>query len=188
MAIQVAKHCGLFVFTTCSARNVDICKKLGADVVIDYNAQRFEDVATNLDIVFDVMGGDYELRSIKCIKGDGTYLTIMNSGWATKIATGKTDGVSGADSTLGSMIGFMYASYRTAAQFVVGPWYKFCVVKPSDASLRLLTDLCHKGAVKPLVDSVFGLEQYANAFARLETGHAQGKVVVIVSRQASAKL
>jgi NADPH:quinone reductase-like Zn-dependent oxidoreductase len=185
IAVQVAKSCGLFVFTTCSAGNVALCKSLGADVVIDYNAQRFEDVATGLDIVFDVMGGDYELRSMRCIKSDGYYLSIMNSGWATKVATGKTDGVSGADSTLGSMVGFAYAAYRQAAQYVVGPWYRFCVVKPDGRSLALLAELCQAGAVRPVIDGVWPLSQYDQAFARLETGHARGKVVVRVADPAA---
>lgn len=74
VAIQVAKHCGLKVYTTCSERNVDfVTGTLGADVAIDYNKQRFEDVAKDMDYVFDLMGGTYELRSMKCIKSSGTY-------------------------------------------------------------------------------------------------------------------
>lgn len=51
VAIQLAKHLGAFVATTTSAANVDLVKRLGADVVIDYNKEDFERVVRDYDVV-----------------------------------------------------------------------------------------------------------------------------------------
>mmetsp|Transcript_33920 Transcript_33920/g.41809 ORF Transcript_33920/g.41809 Transcript_33920/m.41809 type:complete len:355 (+) Transcript_33920:59-1123(+) len=182
-AIQLAKALGLFVYTTCSERNIDFCKSLGADRPIDYNKEKFEEVKTDYDYVIDTMGGDYELRSMRCIKSNGTYMNIMNSGWATKMKTGKTDGVSGVDSTLGSTIGYLYAGYRMAVQYIIGPYYKFLVVKPDGKMLTRLSKMLETGKVKPIVDRTFPLEKAANAHEYMEAGHAKGKVIIIVDQK-----
>jgi NADPH:quinone reductase-like Zn-dependent oxidoreductase len=70
-AIQVAKHIGAKVITTCSAANVDYVKKLGADHVIDYNAQDFTKVVKDCDAVFDTVGGDVTTRSFAVLRPGG---------------------------------------------------------------------------------------------------------------------
>lgn len=185
MAIQLAKSFGLTVYTTCSERNIDFCKNLGASYPIDYNKNQFENIAKNMDYILDVMGGDYELRSMKCIKSSGVYMNIMNSGWATKFSTGKTDGVSGVDSRLGSFVGMSYATYRIAVQFLVGPYYKFCIVKPDGASLSKITSLVEKGDIKVYIDKIFKLQDTSKAHKYMEIGHTRGKVVVIVDENES---
>jgi NADPH:quinone reductase-like Zn-dependent oxidoreductase len=70
-AIQVAKHIGARVITTCSAANVDYVRKLGADQVIDYNAQDFTKVVSGLDAVFDTVGGDVTTRSFAVLRPGG---------------------------------------------------------------------------------------------------------------------
>jgi alcohol dehydrogenase len=56
-AIQLAKHIGAEVFTTVGARNIELVTRLGADHAIDYKTTRFEDVAKEIDVVFDTQGG-----------------------------------------------------------------------------------------------------------------------------------
>ena len=63
-AIQYCKNeLGMTVYTTCGTQNVDFVKNLGADVVIDYTKERFEDVAIGMDVVFDPMAYMYETRT-----------------------------------------------------------------------------------------------------------------------------
>lgn len=63
-AIQYCKNeLGMTVYTTCSTQNVDFLKDLGADVVIDYTKERFEDLAAGMDVVFDPMAYMYEART-----------------------------------------------------------------------------------------------------------------------------
>src|SRR5271169_3968623 len=57
-AIQLAKHIGARVITTASAANHDYVRSLGADEIIDYNAQDFTQVVKNCDAVFDTVGGE----------------------------------------------------------------------------------------------------------------------------------
>src|ERR1700761_3670480 len=64
-AVQFAKAKGARVFTTVSTENVGFARALGADVVIDYKTQRFEDHVSDLDMVFDLIGGETRERSWK---------------------------------------------------------------------------------------------------------------------------
>ena len=75
-AIQIAKHFGAHVATTCSPRNADLVRDLGADVVIDYHSQRFEEELSDYDIVFDMLGGDTLKRSFKVLRKGGTLVSI----------------------------------------------------------------------------------------------------------------
>jgi NADPH:quinone reductase-like Zn-dependent oxidoreductase len=70
-AIQLAKHIGAKVITTCSAANVDYVRKLGADEVIDYNAQDFTKVVSGVDAVFETVGGDVVMRSFSVLRPGG---------------------------------------------------------------------------------------------------------------------
>jgi 2-desacetyl-2-hydroxyethyl bacteriochlorophyllide A dehydrogenase len=76
LAIQIARHFGAHVATTCSPRNADLVRDLGADVVIDYNTQKFEDEVSNYDLVFDMLGGETLNRSFKVLKKGGTLVSI----------------------------------------------------------------------------------------------------------------
>jgi NADPH:quinone reductase-like Zn-dependent oxidoreductase len=75
-AIQIAKHFGAYVATTCSARNADLVRRLGADIVIDYKTQSFEDELSDYDLVFDMLGGETLNRSFKVLKKGGTLVSI----------------------------------------------------------------------------------------------------------------
>jgi NADPH:quinone reductase-like Zn-dependent oxidoreductase len=76
-AIQFAKAKGAHVLTTVSTANVAFAKSLGADVVIDYTTQRFEDHASNLDMVYDLIDGETRERSWKLLKRGGTLVSTL---------------------------------------------------------------------------------------------------------------
>jgi NADPH:quinone reductase-like Zn-dependent oxidoreductase len=65
------------LITTVSTDNVDFAHSLGADVVIDYKIQRFEDHASDLDVVFDLIDGETRARSWKLLKRGGTLVTTL---------------------------------------------------------------------------------------------------------------
>ena len=81
-AIQVAKHIGARVITTTSAANRDYVKSLGADEVIDYNAQDFTKVVSGVDAVFDTVGGEVAKRSFAVLKPGGRAAFIASGGTA----------------------------------------------------------------------------------------------------------
>lgn len=76
LAIQIAKHIGAHVATTTSAKNADLVRSLGADEVIDYKTQKFEDVVSDYDVVFDMMGDDTMARSFGVLKKGGILVSI----------------------------------------------------------------------------------------------------------------
>ena len=76
LAIQIAKHFGAHVATTCSARNADPVLDLGADVVIDYTTQAFDEDLSDDDIVFDRLGGETLNRSFGVVKKGGIVVSI----------------------------------------------------------------------------------------------------------------
>lgn len=76
-AVQFAKHIGAHVITTASARNRDFLLGLGADKVIDYNTEKFEDVVKDADVVFDTVGGDTQERSWQTLKRGGVLVSIV---------------------------------------------------------------------------------------------------------------
>ena len=76
-AVQFAKAKGARVLTTVSTANVEFAKSLGADVVIDYTTQRFEDQASDLDMVFDLIDGETRERSWKLLKPGGTLVSTL---------------------------------------------------------------------------------------------------------------
>jgi NADPH:quinone reductase-like Zn-dependent oxidoreductase len=76
--IQVAKHIGARVITTTSAANLDYVRKLGADQVIDYNAQDFTKVVSGCDAVFDTVGGDVAMRSFTVVRPGGRAAFIAS--------------------------------------------------------------------------------------------------------------
>ena len=76
-AIQFAKAKGAYVLTTVSTDNVKFAQQLGADLVIDYKTQRFEDEASDLDMVFDLIDGETRERSWKLLKKGGILVTTL---------------------------------------------------------------------------------------------------------------
>jgi NADPH:quinone reductase-like Zn-dependent oxidoreductase len=83
-AIQLAKHIGARVSTTTSAANLDYVRGLGADEVIDYNAQDFTRTVSNCDAVFDTVGGDVAQKSFAVLKPGGRAAFIASGPQAPK--------------------------------------------------------------------------------------------------------
>lgn len=75
-AVQIADDIGATVYTTASPRNHDFLRELGADVVIDYRTERFEDVVDEADVVFDMIGGEVLARSYQVVKPGGYLVAI----------------------------------------------------------------------------------------------------------------
>jgi NADPH:quinone reductase-like Zn-dependent oxidoreductase len=77
-AIQLAKHIGARVITTTSAANIDYVRSLGADEVIDYNAQDFTKAVSGCDAVFDTVGGEVAQQSFAVLKPGGRAAFIAS--------------------------------------------------------------------------------------------------------------
>jgi NADPH:quinone reductase-like Zn-dependent oxidoreductase len=76
-AIQFASWKGAHVIGTTSEKNIALVKSLGADEVIDYKNEKFEDCLQNLDLVFDTLGGEIQKRSFRVLKNGGRLITTV---------------------------------------------------------------------------------------------------------------
>ncbi|HEY7322469.1 MAG TPA: NADP-dependent oxidoreductase [Candidatus Binatia bacterium] len=82
-AVQLAHSRGAHVTGTASAGNLDFVGRLGADEVIDYRTEQFEDVVRDVDVVFDTVGGETLERSWSVLKPGGKLITVAASGEST---------------------------------------------------------------------------------------------------------
>lgn len=76
-AIQFAKWKKAYVATTSSEANIQFLKDLGADEVIDYNKDKFEDLLKDFDVVYDTIGGETQKRSVKVLKPGGILVSTV---------------------------------------------------------------------------------------------------------------
>jgi alcohol dehydrogenase len=171
IAIQIAKHAGATVYTTCSARNTPLVKRLGADVVIDYKTQRFEDIAKDIDFVFDTQGGEIQHRSFTVLKDGGALITI--GGIPTRRVMEEWNRPLWVK---------WFASFAnrksTALAKARGIKFDYHFMSPSGAQLAAIAHLCESRVIEPVVDKVFALDDAVKAVAYAEAGHAVGKVVI----------
>ncbi len=77
-AVQLAKNAGLKVIASASGKDAEFVRGLGADVVVDYKKQKFEDVTRNVDAVLDMVGGEVLERSMNVLKPDGITVTVVS--------------------------------------------------------------------------------------------------------------
>lgn len=76
-AVQFARWKGAYVIGTASEANIDFVKQIGANEVIDYKNERFEERINDIDLVFDTIGGDTQKRSIQVLKNGGRLITTL---------------------------------------------------------------------------------------------------------------
>jgi alcohol dehydrogenase len=77
VAIQLAKHLGAYVATTVSTNDKQFAKELGADEIIDYKTQTFEELIQDCDAAFDTVGGETYSKSFKVLKRGGIIVSLM---------------------------------------------------------------------------------------------------------------
>lgn len=172
LAIQLAKNLGAQVATTASARGEALVRRLGADVVIDYTTERFEDKLSGYDAAFDLVGGDTLARCFAVVKPGGRVVSITGM---PEPQTARKDLGRGA----GLAAVFWLTSLgtrRKAARHGVS--YRYLFMHPSGADLAHLAGLVDAGKLEVVIDRVFPFAEAKEAMAYLETGRAKGKVVL----------
>jgi alcohol dehydrogenase len=170
-AIQLAKHLGATVATTTGTTNVAWVKSLGADVVIDYKRQDFEDVLRDYDVVLNSQDGTTLEKSTRVLKEGGQLISISgppDPDFARQI---------GASWWLGAVLRLLSSPARRRAARR-GVSYSFLFMKANGSQLREITRLIEAGSIRPLVDRVFPFDATNEAMAYVEAGRARGKVVI----------
>ena len=172
VAIQLARHQGATVFTTVGKRNVELVKRLGANVAIDYRSERFEDVAKDCDVVLDNAGGDTLVRCFECVKPGGVVVSINSSTPSPAFARSW-----GLNPIIVFAIRVLSRKTLAAARKHKAR-YEYLFVRADGEQLREVAGLVERGAITPLVDKVFRLEEVRDALAYSESGRVTGKVVI----------
>ncbi|TDM08797.1 MAG: NADPH:quinone oxidoreductase [Ideonella sp. MAG2] len=170
-AIQLAKHLGATVATTTSAANVDLVKRLGADLVIDYKTQDFEALLQDYDVVLHSQDATALEKSLRVLRPGGKLVSI--SGPADP-AFGQQVAASGL---VKLVLRLLSAGVRRRARHR-GVDYHFLFMRPDGAQLKEITRLVESGVIRPVIDKVFPWEATNQALDYVESGRAKGKVVV----------
>jgi alcohol dehydrogenase len=170
-AIQLAKHLGATVATTTSTTNVALVKSLGADIVVDYKTQDFEDVLRDYDVVLNSQDSKTLEKSLRVLKRGGKVISI----------SGPPDPEFGkeikAPGFVRLVMRLLSSGIRRKARSR-GVGFSFLFMKAEGSQLREITRLVDAGAIRPVVDRVFPFESTNEAMAYVEAGRAKGKVVV----------
>lgn len=176
IAIQLAKHLGATVATTASASNADFVRELGADTVIDYRNEDFEQVVHDYDLVLDSLGGENLDKSLRVLKPGGKAIGISgppDPAFARKI---------GLNPLLRLAITGLSAGVRRRAR-KLGVSYEFLFMHASGDQLRKITQLVDDGALRPVVGQVFPFEETPHGLQALSKGGIRGKAVISNTRR-----
>jgi NADPH:quinone reductase-like Zn-dependent oxidoreductase len=171
IAIQLAKHLGASVATTTSGSNADFVRALGADTVIDYRTQDFEQSLSGYDLVLDSLGGENLQKSLRVLKLGGKAIGIA----------GPPDPAfaraAGLNPVLRLAIAGLSGKIRRQAKRL-GVGYEFLFVRASGDQLRQITTLVDQGVLRPVVGKVFDFDQTPQALQSLSRGGIRGKAVI----------
>ncbi|WP_155591279.1 NADP-dependent oxidoreductase [Lysinibacillus cavernae] len=170
-AIQLAKLMGATVATTASEAGANLVTSLGADEVINYKKEKFEEILENYDAVFDTLGGKSLEKSFDIIKNGGKIVSVSgmpNARFAKEYGSG-----------IFKKLLFSAASHSlTALEKKHHAQYTFLFMKPSGAQLRIIADYIESGKIKPVIDRTFSFEDAQKAMEYAESGRAKGKIIV----------
>ena len=170
-AIQLAKHLGAMVATTTSGRNVELVKRLGADVVVDYETLDFAKVLSDYDLVLNSQDAKTLDKSLGVLKRGGQLISISgppDPAFADSL---------GLNLFLKLVMRVLSRGVRKKAKSL-GVGYSFLFMRAEGQQLRAIASLIESGAIRPVVDKVFPFEKTGEALAYVETGRAKGEVVI----------
>jgi NADPH:quinone reductase-like Zn-dependent oxidoreductase len=170
LGIQMAKVMGCHVTTSCSTANVELCKSLGADEVVDYKKgsviEALKASGNKFDHVVDNVGTDWSLfwSCHEFTKPEAVYLKVAG------------------DMSLSSMVNNLRKKLPVmlggAKRKSEGFW-----PNASTEDISKIAEWVKEGKIKAVIDQRFPFEQAPEAFAKLKTGRARGKIVVNVASE-----
>ena len=150
-AVQFAKWKGAHVIGTASSKHLDFVRTMGADEVVDYRSTRFEDVVRDVDVVFDTIGGETQSRSWKVLKRGGILVSIVQQ-----------------------------PPQDVAAEHGVRGEFHVLNHKRKD-ELAKIADLAGHGQIKILIADKLPLADARKAQELSQSGHTNGKIVLLVT-------
>ncbi|MCE7043190.1 NADP-dependent oxidoreductase [Dyadobacter sp. CY312] len=171
IAIQLAKHLGATVATTASEKSFDTLKSLGADVLIDYKKQDFENVLNDYDLVLNSQDKTTLKKSLNVLKPGGKLISISGP------PTPDFANAISAPWYIKMILSLISSAVRKKAK-KLGVQYSFLFMRADGKQLHEITKLIESAGIKPVVDKEFAFENTNEALEYVESGRAKGKVVV----------
>ncbi len=171
-AIQLAKWLGAHVTTTASPRGEELVRRLGADRVIDYTRERFQDVLNDQDGALDLIGGDTLSACFDVVKPGGLVVSIAGP---PEPETARKDLRAGKAMELLFWLTSLKSRMQARAR---GVRYRYKFMHASGGELAELANLIDQGKLEVVIDRVFPFDEIDAALRYLEEGHAKGKVIV----------
>lgn len=150
LAVQLARHQGATIFAVASGRHESFLRELGVDEFIDYTTHDPQDIAHDVDLVLDTLGGPATGRFLQCIKRGGALFPVF---------PGFSDAPEAAER---------------------GVTVSMTQVRSNGNQLADLGALLDDGTVVVAIDDAYPLETAGSAHERAERGHIQGKIVLTV--------
>lgn len=175
MAIQLAKQFGATVGTTTSTGNVELVRGLGADEVVDYKRQNFEDTLRDYDGVLATVRGDGLEKAMHIVRPGSTVVSLV----------GPPDAAFARARGLNFLLRFVFGLLSRKIIGLArgrGAAYSFLFMRADGGQLADIGKLIEGGRVRPVIDKVFPFTGAVEALAYLEQGRARGKVVVQMVR------
>jgi NADPH:quinone reductase-like Zn-dependent oxidoreductase len=160
-AVQIAKADGAEVTGVCSTAKVGLVRSIGADHVIDYTREDFADGRSRYDVILDIAGNRSLSELRRALTPRGTLVIV------------------GAEDA-GNWLGIRRQLRAAALSPFVRQKLGFFISKERRQDLEELRKLLEAGAIRPVVDRTFPLEEVPDAIRYLRDGRARGKVVITV--------
>ena len=154
-AVQFAKAKGAYVIGSASAGNLDYLRQLGADEVIDYQSQKFEELVRDVDVVLEaspLRDNAERLKAVTVLKKGGIFVSVN------------------VDFPFDEAVPAALAQKQATGELVAN--------QPRQEWLQEIAELIDAGQVKVFVSQVFPLAQVADAHRESQTWHVQGKLVL----------
>ena len=161
-AVQFAKSCGAEVTGVCSTRNLDLVRSIGADHVVDYTREDFTRNGKQYDLIYCAIGNRSTLDYRRALKPQGVCVIA---------------GFTSMPRLIGNMVMGPLVS-RNSDRKVDG----MGMSNANKEDLLMIKELLETGTVVPVIDRRYPLRETAEAIRYLETGHARGKVVILVEQ------
>lgn len=175
LLVQMLSHWGAHVASTCSARNLEFVRSLGAAQVVDYTREDFSQVLRDFDAVINTITPKTdrldEAPHFAVLRHGGRYLSLISPTLTL------ADRLSGPLGLAASGTWMMLARARWAA---AGKSHRWVYFRASGKDLAELAEWMRAGVFTPQVGRCFPLEQVAQAHAAVEAGPAHGKVLLIM--------
>ena len=160
-AVQLAKAFGAHVTAVCSTAKVELVRSIGADQVVDYSTTDFSDTSDRYDVILDI-GGNASLRRLRhALSPHGTLVIV-----------GGEDG--------GDWVGMGRQLHAVALSPFTRQRLAMFIATQKTRDLEQLAELIDTGAVVPVIDRSFALNQLPEAMRHLETGGARGKIAITI--------